>query len=100
MPRPATVATRIDSMVTAATRGCAEKFVAATGARLKPISATMAPVTAGGITASSAARPAFFTMTPTRTSTMPAVMTTPDCAAMPCACVAVSGAMNAKDEPR
>src|SRR5699024_12672902 len=58
IPRPAIVHNTIASKVTAATIGWVWKLDAAVGAKFKPIKATMAPVTAGGMTASTTLRPA------------------------------------------
>ena len=49
MPGPITVARRMPRSVTAAINGCAWNDPAAVGARLRPISATTAPVTTGGM---------------------------------------------------
>ena len=100
MPRPATVATRMASSVTPATQGCDWKLSAAVGARFRPIRATIAPVTAGGITASMTRLPAALTMKPTQASAAPVTTMPPSWTAMPSAWVAVSGAMKAKELPR
>ena len=81
--------------------GCSRKFDHATGARLKPIRATMAPATTGGMTLSTQPRPAICTTTPTRASRMPtATMPARADSVPPIAVAAVTGAMNANDEPR
>ena len=100
MPRPATVARMMAAKVTVATSGWLEKLEAALGARFRPMSATMAPVTAGGMTASRTFLPAALTPNPMSTRTRPVTRTEPACAPIPYCCEAVSGAMNAKEEPR
>ena len=99
-PRVATVTTTTVSSVTPATQGWVSTLETAVGARLKPMSATMAPVTTGGMTASMTRLPAHSTMMPTRMSAAPVSSTPPSCAPTPYCCEAVNGAMKAKDEPR
>ena len=99
-PGPTTVTSRIETSVTVAISGCDSKEPTAVGARLRPISATTAPVTTGGMTASMTRLPIRRTATPININTMPTAMTAPSCAAGPDPADAVSGAMNAKDEPR
>lgn len=100
MPRVATVMTTIVASVTPATPTCSCTFATAVGARLKPMSATIAPVTTGGITASMTFLPADCTTAPTTMSASPVTSTPPSCAPTPYCCEAVSGAMKAKEDPR
>ena len=73
----------------------------ATGARLRPISATIVPVTTGGITTSIQRDPARCTTRPTTASRSPVTMTPPRATDFPPVAVAARiGAMNAKLEPR
>ena len=75
---------------------------ATTGARLKPISITTAPVTAGGSRAWMNRAPAKWTSTPTRASTIPATMIEPVTSAEspPCARIAATLATNEALVPR
>ena len=100
IPRPAIVHNTIASKVTAATIGWVWKFDAAVGAKFKPIKATMAPVTAGGMTASTTLRPAIFTMKPMSIKVTPVTKMEPACAPMPYCSEAARGAIKAKEDPR
>src|SRR5699024_7603763 len=90
----------IASKVTAATTGWVWKFEAAVGARFSPIKATMAPVTAGGMTASTTLRPAILTMNPMTIKHTPVTKMDPACAPIPYCSEAAKGAMKAKEDPR
>ncbi len=73
----------------------------AAGARLNPISATMAPVTTGGSATSSQRVPSRCTLTPTATSTTPTATTPPSALPVPwAATAAVTGAITEKLDPR
>ena len=87
--------------VTSAVTGAAMKLFLAAGARLKPIRATIAPATIGGIRPSIHLVPVATTIRPTIASRIP-VTTIPNSAdGIPCAFVAATiGTMNANDEPR
>ena len=78
------------------------KLLHTLGARLKPMMATMAPLTTGGMMISIHLAPAKCTSTPTRASNRPVIMMPKDATAMPLFAVvtAVIGAMKPKDEPR
>ena len=92
----------IASNVTSAVQGAATKLFQAAGARLKPMIATMAPVTTGGMMMSIHLAPAKWTIAPTSASERPAHMI-PKLATpiSPVAAVAAStGAMKPKEEPR
>ncbi|GGH95779.1 hypothetical protein GCM10007170_22100 [Arthrobacter liuii] len=87
--------------VTTAVTGAASKFCLAAGARFKPISATMAPVTMGGMSRLIQSAPNFCTTAPTSARTVPASTTPPSAPGMPnCCWEAMMGAINAKLEPR
>ncbi len=71
-------------MVMIATHGSEGMYVpVATGARLKPISMTTAPVTTGGSTALTVCGPKKWMTTPTRARTMPATRIAPVTSAGP-----------------
>ena len=77
------------------------KFSYAVGARLKPISATIEPITTGGMSFPIQAVPILVTSRPSRASSAPVTRTPPRAASIESACVeAVMGAMKAKEEPR
>lgn len=106
-PRNATVASRTAARVTTAMTGCAftpplpSPPSQATGARFRPISATIAPVTTGGMRASIQRAPAQCTTSPTTASRAPATTIPPSAGPMsPPAFAASTGAMKANDEPR
>ena len=91
----------IASRVTSAVVGASMKLSLAAGARLKPISATIVPVTSGGISAESHPVPSTWTITPIRNSAAPAMTTPPRAPPGPYWPMAAEiGAMNANDEPR
>ena len=91
----------MEPSVTSAVTGAAVKFSLADGARLKPISATMVPVTAGGMSFCSHPVPATCTITPIRNSAAPAMITPPSAPPGPYWFTdAVIGAMNANEDPR
>eukprot|EP01135_Chromosphaera_perkinsii_P010965 Nk52_evm1s2307 gene=Nk52_evmTU1s2307 len=84
----------------AVTADCS-KFSYAVGARLKPISATIEPITTGGIAAVIQPVPMRVTSRPSRASSRPVTITPPRAAPIESAWVeAVMGAMKAKEEPR
>ncbi|MCY1251262.1 hypothetical protein D9M72_649990 [compost metagenome] len=84
-----------------AVTGARSKFAFAAGARFRPISATMAPVTIGGISRLIHSAPNFWTTAPISASTTPASTTPPKAPLTPYCCWdAMIGAMNAKLEPR
>lgn len=85
------------SVITAVT-GCWTKLSRAAGARLKPIRATIAPATTGGIRASIHRVPATCTIAPTIINKTPIATIPPS--APPGDAAAVTGAMNANDDPR
>ena len=64
-------------MVTVAVTGACLTLFHAAGARLKPISDTMAPVTMGGMMRSIHPAPAQCTIRPTTSSSVPAEITPP-----------------------
>lgn len=84
-----------------AVTGCFSKFAFVDGARLRPINATIVPVTIGGITRSIHRTPAKCTMTPIKASNAPTTTIPPSADDCPFDAVAAStGAMIAKLEPR
>ena len=84
-----------------AVTGARSKLFLAAGARFKPISATIAPVTIGGISRLIHSAPNFCTTAPISASTTPASTTPPKAPATPYCCWdAMMGAMNAKLDPR
>jgi hypothetical protein len=101
MPRNRTLTRMMVASVTTAVTGAASKLFFAAGARLRPISATMAPVTMGGMSRLIQPAPNFCTMAPTRAKAAPARTTPPRAPGTPnCCWDAMMGAMNAKLEPR
>ena len=82
MPRNSTVVSRIAAMVTTAVRGAARTQSQAAGARLSPMSATMAPVTTGGMVTSIHRTPTKWTTSPTSASVTPTEMIPPCARAM------------------
>lgn len=87
--------------VTSAVTGAFAKLSFAAGARLKPISATIAPATTGGMSASIQPVPVTTTTRPARASSTPVAAIPNSADGIPCAVEAARiGAMNAKDEPR
>ena len=101
MPRKKTLTTMIVARVMRAVTGAASKLAFAAGARLRPISPTMAPVTMGGIRRLIQPAPNFCTTAPMIASPTPASTTPPSAPATPyCCCEAMIGAMNAKLDPR
>ncbi len=91
----------IDSSVTTAVTGAVWTLVHATGARLRPISATIVPVTTGGIATSIQCTPILMTTRPTSASSRPVIITPPSATAIPpWALAAAIGARKAKLEPR
>ena len=101
MPRKnASVATSSTS-VTSPTSGPFSKFDLAAGARLNPISATIAPVTTGGSVTSIQWVPTRCTTAPMMISTTPTATRPPSALPVPCdATAAVTGAITEKLEPR
>ena len=77
MPLNRTVISRIDTIVTSAVTGADLTLFQALGARLKPMSDTIAPVTIGGMSRSIHPAPAMWTTAPTSASAAPAAMTPP-----------------------
>ena len=77
------------------------KFWYAVGARLKPISATIEPITTGGISTLIQRVPTLLTSRPSSARSTPVTITPPSAAPIESDWVeAVIGAMNAKEEPR
>lgn len=77
-PRKMTAATMRNTIVMKPTHSSWGQYTAATtGARLKPMSMTTAPLTAGGSTFCTTPPPAKCTMTPTTISTAPAMRMEP-----------------------
>ncbi|GAA1730494.1 hypothetical protein GCM10009746_10810 [Microbacterium paludicola] len=77
------------------------KLLHAVGARLKPIRATIAPATTGGMSLSTQPRPANCTTRPITASRTPTATMPASADPIPAdAVAAVTGAMKAKDEPR
>lgn len=100
-PRPSTVTSAMTTRVTVPVTGETTKLFFAAGARLSPMSATIAPVTRGGISARSQLAPSTCTTRPMRKSVTPASTTPPRAPPMPWSDFAAAiGAMNAKDDPR
>src|SRR5665647_162959 len=83
MPRKSTVMRITDTRVINAVTGAYWKLFFAAGARLRPISATIEPVTTGGITMSIHFEPASCTTRPTMARRMPATITPPSAPAIP-----------------
>ena len=101
MPRKNARIATSRTRVTRPTTGPFSKFDLAAGARLKPISATMAPVTTGGRVASSQPVPTTCTTPPMRISSRPTATRPPRALPVPFdATAAVTGAMTEKLEPR
>lgn len=87
--------------MTSPTTGPFSKLSLAAGARLSPISATIAPVTTGGSATSIQRVPATCTIRPMRISDKPTTNTPPSALPVPwLAIAAVTGAIIAKLEPR
>ena len=100
-PRATTATTTMVSSVSVATQGAAAKLDVATPPRLKPMRATIAPVTTGGISASIQPVPVAVTTRPTAASSRPVTMIPKRAAPIPWSPIeAWIGAMNANDEPR
>ena len=101
MPRKnASVATKSTS-VTMPTTGPFSKFDLAAGARLNPISATIAPVTTGGSAMSIQRVPTRWTTRPMTIKATPTATKPPSALPVPCeATAAVTGAITEKLEPR
>ena len=100
-PRKSTETRMMEDSVTSAVTGASMKLSFADGARLNPMSATMVPVTSGGMSFWSQAVPANCTTRPMRNSAAPAMRTPPSAPPGPYWFIeAVMGAMKAKDEPR
>ena len=96
-PRTSTVIKTIAEMVMIAVQGCTLNSDHAVGARFRPISATTAPVTTGGISTLIHFEPKRSTSRPTMNSTAPAAKIPPRAAAIPpCALAAMTGEMKAK----
>ena len=77
MPLKSTVTRQIDTIVTTAVIGPSFTQSHAAGARFRPMSATIAPVTTGGIAASIQRTPAKWTIRPTSVSVAPVAMMPP-----------------------
>lgn len=87
--------------VTMPTSGPFSKLFFAAGARLNPMSATIAPVTTGGNDASSQRVPTTCTMPPITINSTPTATKPPSALPVPCAATAaVTGAITAKLDPR
>jgi hypothetical protein len=92
---------RIAARVMNAISGCWAKLSLATGARLRPIRATIAPVTTGGISHSMTRELVRSTSSPMRKNSTPQTTIPPRAAGMPpSALAAITGAMKAKLDPR
>ena len=101
MPRNSTLTTMMTARVMKAVTGAWSKLAFAAGARFRPISATIAPVTIGGMTRLIQPAPNFCTTAPTTARVAPARTTPPSAPGTPnCCWEAMIGAMNAKLEPR
>ena len=96
-----TVTSTTAASVIVAIPGCCTKLFFAAGARFSPISATIVPETMGGSKASTHPLPRHVTSAPTMASNSP-VTAIPNNAlpVPPSTLAAVTGAMNANDEPR
>ena len=81
---------------------CGQYTPATTGARLKPMSSTTAPVTTGGSTFTRMPAPRKWMRTPTSASTTPATRMAPVtcCGVPPCAVTAATPPTNAAEVPR
>ena len=77
MPLNSTVTRQTATIVTTAVTGPSFTQFHAAGARFKPMSATIAPVTTGGMTASIHRTPAKWTTAPTRARVAPVAMMPP-----------------------
>ena len=91
--------------VTTAVMGSDLKFFQAEGARLKPMMATMDPLTTGGMTMSIHLAPAKWTITPTRARVRPVQRMPKEAICKPAmpllaAVTAPMGAIKAKELPR
>lgn len=111
MPLKRTVVSRIATIVITAVSGAALTQSQAAGARLRPMSATMAPVTTGGMVTSIQRTPTKWTTSPTRARVTPTEMIPPWAKAMACdsrsspavaenPVTAPIGASSPNDEPR
>ena len=81
--------------------GAAWTLVHAAGARLKPMRATIVPVTTGGMTTSIHRGPARCTTRPTAASRRPTTTMPPSALDIPPLAIAAEiGAMKANEEPR
>ena len=101
MPRKNASAATNSTNVTRPTSGPFSKFVFAAGARLKPISATIAPVTTGGKITSIQCVPTRCTTAPMTISITPTATKPPSALPVPCeATAAVTGAITEKLDPR
>ena len=100
-PVNSTAATTIARVVAKVVSGTSTMAWVVEPARFSPISATMVPITTGGISAWIQPVPARCTMSPTRNRATPVVSTPPRAPPMPCWFIAAEiGAMNAKELPR
>ena len=101
MPRKKARVATSSTRVTSPTSGPFSKLVLAAGARLKPISATIAPVTTGGRVTSIQCVPTTCTTRPMTISVTPTATSPPSALPVPCeATAAVTGAITEKLEPR
>ena len=100
-PRNTTVTRTTPHRVANPVQGCLLKLLKALEARFSPMSATTAPVTAGGISHWMKPDPHLFTRTPTTKKTAPATRMPASADGMPPCCSATStGEMKAKLLPR
>lgn len=102
-PRRQTTARPVNSIVSRAVHwSCGQYVEAVTGARLKPISITTAPVTTGGIVAWMIRAPNRRTASPTRNSAAPTTKTAPVTVALLPPCARMTAATPTKDseQPR
>ena len=101
MPRKNARTATSSTRVTSPTSGPFSKFCFAAGARLKPISATIAPVTTGGRVASSQRVPTKCTTAPMTIRMSPTATNPPSALPVPSdATAAVTGAITEKLDPR
>ena len=100
-PRNSTAVSTTASAVPKVVRGTSCMAAVVAPARFRPISATMVPITAGGMRAWIQPVPDRCTTTPIAASSSPVAMMPPSAAPVPSSAVAaVSGAMNANELPR
>jgi len=102
-PRRQTTASPVNSITNSAVHwSCGQYVDAVTGARLKPMSMTTAPVTTGGIAAWMIRAPNFRTARPTRNSAPPTTNTAPVTVALepPSARITAATPTKESEQPR